>query len=511
MQLLLSAATGRMKRWKNRLGALVRWPSLVTDAMWTMSAKIFIQISQLATFIIAARVLESAEFGLFAYVAAVVALLVIFAEGGWCEFVMKMREDADRLDQIASVAVFAGLCATALGLCFAIVLGLVFHLSGVAALVVLFSLWLLLTPFSAVCDGVFVATGRLRQQAIVRIVAEACGMGVAVTGLLFGWNILALVAGRLTTQIVSVVLFTAILRWVPKIHLHTVFLRELLEFSRHIVANRLIIYVRSYSGTLVVGSVLGLTEAGYYRAAERVVAAFSEVVGEPARMLAWVVLRRVAVRGADDGEATRRIGTAATKFVVLLMAVSAPVYIGLALMSGSLVQIALGDAWAPAAFLVTLLSIKQVLLIPGYVTEPILSLSGTIRKMPPAILVNSLVSLAFMFALSPFGMVAAAAGQCAAAVFSFAISAHLQSRYGEVSWTRVLRGCAHPAIALLAMIVVVVLLGSVAAGSAMSGLSTNLLQMLAGAIIYLGTLAGLQRLDGGSVPIFAIVRKAQKT
>ncbi|PZU89491.1 MAG: polysaccharide biosynthesis protein [Shinella sp.] len=511
MQLLFSAGANRLRQLKDRLGAFVRWPSLLTDAMWTMSAKIFIQISQLATFIVAARVLASAEFGLFAYVAAVVALLVIFAEGGWCEFVMKMRDDADRLNQIASVALFAGLCAMSIGLGLAVVLGFVLHLPQVGGLVALFSLWLLPTPFSAVCDGVFVSGGRLRQQAIVRIVAEACGMSVAIGGLLAGWNILALVAGRLASQIVTVVLFVAILRWVPKLHLRAAFLRELLDFSRHIVANRLIIFLRSYSGTLVVGSVLGLTEAGYYRAAERVVAAFSEVVGEPARMLAWVVLRRVAVRGSDDGEVSRQIGTAATKFVIMLMAVSAPVYIGLALMSGTMVHVALGEAWAPASLLVTLLAIKQVLLVPGYVTEPILSLSGTIRRMPPAILVNSLVSLAFILVLSPFGMVAAAIGQCAAALFSFGISARLQSRYGEVNWTKVLRGCAHPAIALVAMTLVVVLLGSLATASSMSGLPVNFLQVVAGGVIYLGTLVVLQRLIGGSLPIFAVAQRVQKT
>ncbi len=482
-----------------RTGSILR--SLLGNAMWSLWAKVVVQFTQLATFIVAARTLESAEFGLFAYVAAIVALLVILAEGGWSEFVMKTHHDGDRLDQIATVAIVSGVTAMATGLCVALVLGLYFQLTHVGLLVAMFSIWLLPTPFGSVCEGVFIADGRLRDLSMIKIVAELCGTAVAILGLLHGLNIFALVAGRLASQVVSVIAYALVLRWLPKLGVRSRFLRELFEFSRHIVSNRLIVFLRSYSGTLVVGSVLGLTEAGYYRAAERIVSAFSEVVGEPARQLAWVVLRKGAVSGSNSRGASPEIGAKATTFVVVLMAISAPIYIGLALMSGMLIHLALGDGWAPAAILVSLLSVKQILLVPGYVTEPLLSLTGTIRKMPAAILVNSLVSVGLIVALSPFGMVAAAAGQCAAALFSFAVSAWLQSLYGAVNWSRILRGCAHPAVAVIAMALTIFLLGDVAGQSVMNGFTTTFLQVLAGGIVYIGTLAVLHKVAGGLLPV----------
>lgn len=308
-------------------------------------------------------------------------------------------------------------------------------------------------------------------------------------------------------QLTMLVGTIAIVRWLPKLRLTRNLLVELLEFSRHIVFNRLIIFVRSYSGTLAVGSFLGLAEAGYYRAAERIVAAVSEMVGEPLRLLAWVILRRVANLAAKSHVPTNEIGAAATGFIVGAMAISIPVYVGVALMSGSLVQIVLGDVWAPAALLITLLSIKQILLIPGYLTEPLLSLSGTIRKMPAAVLATSALSLAFILALSPFGMLAAAIAQCAGAVISFIINVHMQSRHGAADWANVSRRIIHPLLGVAAMVLAVALIGDVADASAADGLAVNTLQVLMGGAVYVVTVASLQRLTRESTPIFAFAHQ----
>jgi len=482
-------------------------PSLVSSAAWTAAGKAFSQVAQLAAFIVAARVLTSAEFGLFAYCAAVIALLVIFAEGGWGEFVMKMPEEPDRLDQIATASILFGLLSMTIGFFGATIIGLFFGQVREATLVALFSLWLPAAALGVVYDGILVAAGRLRMHSAIRIAADACALVVTVAALLSDWGVFALVAGRLALQLTMLVGSIAAVRWLPKLRLTRSLVSELLEFSRHIIFNRLILFVRSYSGTLAVGSFLGLAEAGYYRAAERIVAAFSEMVGEPIRLLSWVVLRKAANLPATNRGPTKEIGAAATGFIVSAIAVSVPVYIGLALMSGGLVHIVLGDAWAPAATLVALLAAKQVLLVPGYLTEPLLSLSGMIKKTVIPSLATTTVSLLFILMLAPFGMLAAAIAQCAAAVFSFFVSVHLQSRYGALDWAGALRRSVHPLIGIAAMVVVVALIGDVADGSAASGPTINTLQVLMGSAVYVTTLALLQRLSRTSTPIFAFTNR----
>lgn len=491
----------RLPRWLK-----LRLPSVIGDGMSTLVSKIVSQIVQLAVFLVAARVLESAEFGLYAYSSAIVILLVVIAEGGWGEFVMKTECSGEELDQIGTISIISGVLVTIVGMTIAATIGLYFNQQWEAMLIGLFSCWFLPSSLSVVYDGLLVARGQLRKQAAIRIAAEVAGLCMTMIGLWIGWNVFSLVAGRLVTQLVSLIASAVVARWYPRLRLTWGFTREILEFSRHILSNRLIIFLRSYAGTLAIGSFLGLSEAGHYRVAERIVAAFSELIGEPARMLAWTIFRRAAVVPDADGRNIRDVGGPATTFMTILMAISAPIYLGLSLVSTGLIDVVLGDKWAPAAILVAILSFKQVLLIPGYVTEPLLSLAGNIRRMPFALLINGAIAVGLIVVLAPFGVEATAWGQCVAALISFAISTHLQSRYGGLAWGRVLRDCAYVAVAIAAMAATVYLLGYLAEASALRRLSILALQVVSGGAIYVATLAVLQKMNGGAIPLFAISR-----
>ena len=70
------------------------------------------------------------------------------------------------------------------------------------------------------------------------------------------------------------------------------FVRELAEFSRYILATRMVAYFHTYALTFIIGIFLGATSVGYYRVAERLGSSFAELMEEPARLIAWVSLRR---------------------------------------------------------------------------------------------------------------------------------------------------------------------------------------------------------------------------
>lgn len=483
-----------------------RLPSVVGDGASTLVSKIVSQIVQLLIFLVAARVLESAEFGLYAFSSAIVVMLVVVAEGGWGEFVMKAECTDRELDQIGTISIIAGMLVTAVGLLAAAIAWLFFHRSHEALLLVLFSCWFLPSSLYAVYDGLLVARGLLRKQALIRMASEIAGLCMTMLGLWLGWNVFSLAAGRLVSQLVCLGGSVAVLAWRPRLHLSWPFAREILEFSSHILSNRLILFLRSYSGTLAIGSFLGLAEAGYYRVAERIVAAFSELIGEPARMLAWTLFRRAAIVTGLDGRPVRDAGPSATAFMTVLMAISTPIYFGLSLISSDLIDIVLGEKWAPAAILVAILSMKQVLLMPGYVTEALLSLSGNIRRMPPTLLLNALVSVSLILLLAPFGVVAAAWGQCAASLISFVTSMHLQKSYGGLRWGKVMRKSRYVAVAVVLMAIAVYGLGHFAGSLSIQRLVTVLLQVIAGGAIYVCSLLALEKMSRGAASILPIGR-----
>jgi O-antigen/teichoic acid export membrane protein len=220
-------------------------------------------------------------------------------------------------------------------------------------------------------------------------------------------------------------------------------------------------------------------------------------------MLAWTLFRRSAMIPDSNGTPKRDIGASATAFMTVLMAISAPIYLGLSLISSNLIDIVLGDKWAPAAILVTILSMKQVLLTPGYVTEALLSLSGNIRRMPPTMLLNAAASVGLILLLAPFGVEAAAWGQCAAALISFLTSMHLQRNYGGLGWGRVMRKSGYIAVAILLMAATVYGLGCCAEVWNMRRILTLMLQVLIGGAIYVLVLAALKKLIGDTASILS--------
>ncbi|MCT7375578.1 oligosaccharide flippase family protein [Chelativorans salis] len=475
-------------------------PAIVGGGLWALSAKLVSQIAQLSAFVIAARILTPTEFGFFAFSSAVAVFLVVLAEGGWAEFVMKSADGEGHLDQVTTISLASGLLFTVSGLSAAGILYGVFDKVWEASLLALFCCWILPSAMTTVYDGVLVHRGQLHRQAIIRIAAEAAGLALTVFGLLMGWNVFALVAGRLAMQLVILCGSILAVGWVRPAGPTRSVIREVLQFSKHVIANRLIVFSRSYSGTLAVGGFLGLAEAGYYRAAERIVAAFYELVGEPARTLAWIVFRRARDRENTEAGKEDAVRRAANMLFPTLLAVAAPVFLGLALVSDGFISLVLGEIWAPAAVVVSILSIKQLLLITGSMTEPLLSIKGNIRKLAPVGLANATVSVGLVVILAPFGLLPVAAGQVLAAVVAFGTMVWLQGRYGGLDWLGVVRGSGFVALAVAGMLVAVFALGQALDLSTLPALATLGLQAAAGAAGYLLVLLLLKKFAIGMFP-----------
>ncbi|WP_295814383.1 polysaccharide biosynthesis C-terminal domain-containing protein, partial [uncultured Nitratireductor sp.] len=215
--------------------------------------------------------------------------------------------------------------------------------------------------------------------------------------------------------------------------------------------------------------------------------AFSELVGEPARMLAWVIFRRAGSQDAR-GQSTDPVSRAGNLFLPALFAVAAPIYVGLILVAPNLVDIALGSTWAPVALVVKILAVRQLVSFQGYVTEPLLSVRGEVRRLWPLSLMISLASIGMMVVLAPFGLVYAAVGQCVAAAFAGILAVWFQVRYGGLDWLRISANSGLIALAAAVMFVGVSSLAHWPDEMHLPTYSQMAMQVLVGALIYLSVL-----------------------
>lgn len=426
-------------------------------AAWLSVSRFVSQLSQLAMFFYAMRVLLPEDFGLYAVVSSFGILATIIGEGGWSQYLMKTQNLRDDFDHLATIGLLSGVFASLSGMTASLLLWKYWDLPEAAGLLALFSCWTLLSVASSVFEGYFVATGKFKRQAWIRISGEIAGFLVTIFGLAQGYGSPALVHGRIASQLAILLLSLQTSRRFPRAAFDFEKSLVLLHFAKHIVASRVVVFIGSYSGTLIVGNSLGLVEAGYYRAAERLVSAISECLGEPTKALAWRYFG--LARENQDLGMEIAVKQASAKLLTVLLLVGAPSFLGLGLVAPSAVEVLLGHAWLPAAPIVTILCVRHFVLLPGYVTEPLLTVTGHVGKRLNLTLLSVGALLFAALASAPYGVTAMTVSQCGVAGFVITLSIRAQKKYAHVDWAAVGRNFATfgfvPALALTIVVAMV--------------------------------------------------------
>jgi O-antigen/teichoic acid export membrane protein len=394
------------------------------------------QASQLILFVAAARLLSPADFGIFALVSTCAVLLMRMSEVGWAPYIMSWHGDDRVPRQVLMVAILSGIGA-----------GILAALAGLAAphlglapvvgnLLLLFSVWVALATISSAQKGMMIWRDGLKGSAMAESVGEVMGMAVALVTLYRGYGVYALVFGRLTYQSIHLALSFVVTRRTPLFGMARAEFRALLSYSGQIFFSRSIANLRLYVATFIIGGFLGAAPVGYFRAAQRLVGAVGEIIGAPSVVLAWSMFRQ-----ARDAHGMRSAGfqKQANLYFKLLFAVGVPVLIWLVLMGEDLIAGLLGAKWLPALPLVGILALARVLALPMPAIEPILSLSGEVRRLPLFTLTFLILAAAATAIGAQFGLVAVAWAQVIVAVLAVIATSRLLHRHGGVDWREVAR------------------------------------------------------------------------
>lgn len=418
-----------------------RTRKVLAAGAWTMVERVVSQAAQFVIFIVAARVLGPAEFGVFALVSACAILLLRASEVGWAPYIMSWSGDATVPQQVLGLALLSGLAFGLIGAGAGLALPLAGLEDWIAPLVLLFALWVCLATASAAQKGVMIWQGRLRGSAAAEITGEVAGLVVAVAALFSGWGVFALAFGRLAYQSVHLSISFGVTRLAPRLGLKGTMLRELWTFSAQIFVSRMIINLRLYLATFIIGGFLGPTAVGYYRAADRLVSALSEVITVPAQILAWSLFRQ-----ARDAAPARADGTPdlsgfqaqANVFYKMLAAVALPVFLWLIVMSEEVITGLLSEEWAAATPLVAILALSRVFFLPGVATEPVMSIVGETRRLPLFTGIFFAISAVVTLIGANIGLYAVAWSQTLVSAFFVGATAWLFARHAQIDWRGVL-------------------------------------------------------------------------
>jgi O-antigen/teichoic acid export membrane protein len=409
--------------------------SSLGSGIWVTASRVMAQLIQFAIFIVAARVLQPAEFGVFALVAAVIVFLNQIAIAGWSEYILNWQGTVERLRYALWVAGLAGVILAVTGMLIAVPIAQIFDQPDAEPLARILSLSVFFSAVASAYAGVLVWQNKLVASAFCSLLGEAVNLAVAIPALLYGQGIMALAFGRLAGAIAFCLSAIAIARITPAMAPQRVIYHEIGLYSGNITLTRLLVTLRAYGATLIIGSLMGPAAVGYYRAAQRVIGAFEEIVSEPVRVLAWSFFRKVPQSTSPQDA----FGRAADRFFPILIYASVPLFIGIVVMASDLVHGILGPEWGAAVPIVQILAVAALVRAPGTTSVPILSLVGKIKLMPRYMFLYACLTLVCIAAGAAMGLVSTAVAEVVAALAVFAISARVMNRHAGLQWNRILR------------------------------------------------------------------------
>lgn len=446
--------TGENKRASPSPGAVK--PSsratMVGGALLTALSRAFAQLSQIIIFVFAARILGPADFGFFALISAFAFIALKISEAGWAEYIMSWNGPPEGMRRVCGVAWISGFAMMLAGLVAAAATPLISGHDDSQLLVAGFALWIFLATPSAALNGVMIWKGRIASFALSGIVAETIGLTVTLLMLMAGHGVLSLIGGRLVLQAVFLLIALGVTRAVPSFRLLRDELPDIVGFSANILASRLIVALRSYAAVFIVGGFFGPAAVGYFRGGQRVVGAFSELVGEPTRVLAWR-----GFRAARDSGKPEDLQNYANVFFPVLWIIAFPGYLWICLFAEPVVVGLLGAEWSPAAPVIALLSIAALLGAMGYATEPLMSLTGNTRLLPRLFLSYAIVGIIMTVIAGPSGMIAVSIAQVVVAVIIFCVNLYIYRTRLSFRWMPIVRNLLPAVVPIAASFAILVL------------------------------------------------------
>ncbi|MFG6525801.1 lipopolysaccharide biosynthesis protein [Sulfitobacter sp. M23508] len=370
-----------------------------------MSAGIWVeQAFNFIIFAILARILGVEAFGLLAMVAA----FVLFSEFLVRETIsdILLTRDALSPERLNSVFWLLALLGGVLTIALYLGAGLVskFYNEPIAG-----ELLIGLSPTVLMISLTAVPVAILRREMKFRVLAIRAALGAAVGGVvgigmaLTGYGVWSLVGQRLAMTATNIVMAWGAVSWRPAFHASRDHMRRILHFSHRILGLRAAELAAVQSPAVIIGAMLGPVQAGYYAIAWRVI--------ETASFLMITPLRTVAQPAFG---AAARDGDQAADLLIDVMRLTGflafPAFAGLAVLSEPALVLLFGQKWAPAAPVLSLMSVFGMYLCAEKVQQTFCLAAGQVGRLAILSWVEVALAAAAIVVLAPYDLPAVTAG-----------------------------------------------------------------------------------------------------
>ena len=357
---------------------------------------------QTLVFLVFARHLGINELGYYSFAYAFVQITQSFVRTGVLEIVVASQRDDREFISSAYVSslIFGALASAIIILAGAVALFNGEHgRSGLYLLV--FSVLPLVEALGVVPEALLRRKLQFQSLTLRTLLALSVAAVVSLIAGSLGLGATALVAFNMTASVISTVVALIVCGRLPSLGATQREVREISKPALNVALSTLA------SGSIVplsqiaVGTISGAAAAGAYAIAQRLVALINTVTVDPVRLTALPILSRLA--GDEEGRRNALLEAAGLSMTLL-----APLYLGVAAISGVVLPLMLGPNGALAAPVLQALTWHFIPLVMSMISAQLLLVLGRSRQVLTFTLAQSAAGLVFAFAAAPFGAAAVA-------------------------------------------------------------------------------------------------------
>jgi PST family polysaccharide transporter len=452
----------------------------------------FAQGLNLVVYLVLARLLTPADFGVYAAATVLLGFVTLVTESGMTSALIHRT---DRMDEALSTAavwtVIGGTLLSIGALATAPLIGFFFDSTQIATVAAAMSGIVLLQTVTSVPAAILQRSFSFMRRLIVepaQVVTFGTIAIIAAANDLGPW---ALVAGQYGGALVDAVLSWALVSFRPQLRLASKAMwRELAGYGRHILVATMILRGGEASDAVIVGRFLGAGPLGQFRYAARLATTPFQLLLATAAYVLFPAFARIT---ADRD----RFHAAFLRSLRWMSALGFPSGLILVPLGLPLAVLLFGDVWREAGYAVMGMGLYTGASSLSSIASEALKADGRPDRLTRMHTVTAVVTVAAMAALAPLGLSAIAVGLSLGAAAGGVLGLVYVVRVMAVSKEDVIREVWPPLVAALTMAAIMTPVEFLLVQAADHGTVVGLLLLAAEAIaaiaIYLAVLAILAR------------------
>lgn len=324
-------------------------------AVWSILNQSFGQILVLLVFLVTARFVSKEAFGVMALCLMVVeAFRQIAIESIGVSIVAKKDPTDQDYNACFIVIAVCGLVSAVLIFILADPIATFLKNSAIADGLRWISLLLLTTGLSKTHEVWLAKHLQFKVLALRSMVSIVIGGSVGIWMAIKGFGLLSLIAQQLLTALIGTLTLWAATRWRPGLDTRRENMLSLFRYSRHVSMNAVASFANTQSDVFFSSYYLGAASTGVYSAAKRIITAVNLMLASGLNSVALPV--QASLYGDKPGSARAYL-----KSIALTSLLTAPLFVGLAVLSNEVIIISLGTKWLDAASVLSILTITAYL------------------------------------------------------------------------------------------------------------------------------------------------------